>query len=70
MMDRWYWQMCAEEARNMAETFSNLEARRAMLDIADRYDFLAGSADRQFAGDRPERELTPVREGKLLKRTS
>jgi hypothetical protein len=42
----------------MAETFPNLEARGAMLDIADRYDFLAGSADRQLAGDSPERELT------------
>jgi hypothetical protein len=54
MMDGWYWHKCAEEARIMAETFTSAEAKQAMLGIAERYDFLAESAERQLARNKPK----------------
>jgi hypothetical protein len=46
MMDGSYWRKRAAEARIMADTFTDATVKRAMLSIAERYEFLAHSAER------------------------
>jgi hypothetical protein len=61
MMDRRYWHKCAQEARILAETFSNPATKRIMLGIADHYDVLAESAERRRTGNERKSEKRPHR---------
>ena len=51
-----YWRQRAEEARVMADTFSDGDAKKAMLGIAQTYDFLADNAERHIAPDQSKIE--------------
>lgn len=44
-----HWHMRAREARKMAETFDNAEAKEAMLDIAENYEKIAKRAEAKEA---------------------
>jgi DNA-binding NtrC family response regulator len=46
MADSHFWQRCADKARAIAEQFGNTDARRTMLEIADRYEQIGRTAER------------------------
>ena len=53
-----HWRMRAIEARAIADTFVNDQARQRMLSIAASYDHLAGLAEKQpLQAQEPERKL-------------
>jgi len=45
-----HWLKRAEEVRTIAHGISDLEAKRAMLEIADRYERIAKLAEARAAG--------------------
>jgi hypothetical protein len=44
-----YWRKRAEEARTLADTFTDATVKRTMLGIAERYDFLAHSGGAELS---------------------
>jgi DNA-binding NtrC family response regulator len=44
--DSHFWQRCADEARAIAEQFGDTDARRILLEIADRYEQIGRTAER------------------------
>ena len=44
--DSHFWQRCADKARAIADQFGNTDARRIMLEIADRYEQIGRTTER------------------------
>ena len=53
-----HWRARAQEARAIAEQMDDPEARRTMLDIAERYEKIARHTEAKLAG-RPPRDGAP-----------
>jgi hypothetical protein len=66
--DPQHWRLRAEEARVHSELISDPDAKRAMLEIADRYEQIANRAEEQLRVSEKRPAVSSVRRSRSSRR--